>query len=732
MHEQVAAAALEGAAANVWLVPLLPFLAFLVISLVTRPWGRVSAGVSILALTGSLVVSAQVFLQRVTGGGPPMQHAWPWITVAPGQPLGAIQVGLLVDNLSALMLLMVCFVGLCIQVYSTAYIQTEIGHFPTQGSASMSRFFGYLSLFCFSMLGLVLSHNLLQIYIFWELVGVCSYLLIGFWYFKHSAAEACKKAFVVTRFGDLGFLMGILMLGVALKGFDFVGLSQQFSLGLPSGLTAGFVAVAAVLIFCGAVGKSAQFPLQVWLPDAMEGPTPVSALIHAATMVAAGVYLVARIFPVFHPAGHPGEAAMVVAWIGAATALMAATIAVVQNDIKRVLAYSTISQLGFMMAALGVGAYTAGSFHLITHAFFKALLFLGSGAVIVACHSNDMWRMGGLRKHLPFTWFAFLMGCLALAGVPPLAGFWSKDEILGFVHSAPGGMAVYVVLTCSAFLTAFYVTRMYFIAFEGPYRGQEKAPEDLCGPVPPANLAAPYPTSQALDVEPEWTEEKAAASAEPLPAACLGAGMEHLPHGHHAPHEVSPLMWGPLLVLAVFAVFLGFAGVPTAVGLGLPNYFEGFIHLPGAGHAHEFSWSPMVTSTVVALAGIALAAFLFAGDAERGERRLRRLLGPLWPFLQQKWYMDHLWARLLAGTMYAGARAGAWFDAQVVDGAVFGLARFTRTCGGWMRDEHTGKVQHYALLLLLALVILAVGIGFMEPGFFTSRHFLIQMMEGGK
>ena len=476
MHEQVAAAALEGAAANVWLVPLLPFLAFLIISFLTRPWGRVSAAVSILALTGSLGVSAQVFWQRFTQDGPPMQVALPWITLAPDHPLGTIELGLLVDNLSAMMLLMVCFVGLCIQIYSTAYIQTEIAHFPTQGSASMSRFFGWMSLFTFSMLGLVLSHNLLEIYIFWELVGLCSYLLIGFWYFKHSAAEACKKAFVVTRFGDLGFLMGILMLGVALKGFDFLGLTERFAQGIPQGLTAGFVALAAVLIFCGAIGKSAQFPLQIWLPDAMEGPTPVSALIHAATMVAAGVYLVARLFPVFHPAGHAGEAALIVAWIGGVTAFLAATIAVVQNDIKRVLAYSTISQLGFMMAGLGMGAYTAGSFHLITHAFFKSLLFLGSGAVIVACHSNDLWRMGGLRRQMPFTWFAFLMGCLALAGVPPLAGFWSKDEILGYVHAAPGGMALYLLLTFSAFLTAFYVTRMYFLAFEGPYRGVEKAP----------------------------------------------------------------------------------------------------------------------------------------------------------------------------------------------------------------------------------------------------------------
>ncbi len=732
MHEQVAAAALEGAAANVWLVPLLPFLAFLILSFLTRPWGRVSAAVSILALTGSLVISAQVFWQRFTQGGPPMQVALPWIPLSPDHPLGSIELGLLVDNLSALMLLMVCFVGLCIQIYSTAYIRTEIAHFPTQGSASMSRFFGWISLFTFSMLGLVLSHNLLEMYIFWELVGLCSYLLIGFWYFKHSAAEACKKAFVVTRFGDLGFLMGILMLGVALEGFDFLGLTAKFSQGVPDGLTAGFVALATLLIFCGAIGKSAQFPLQIWLPDAMEGPTPVSALIHAATMVAAGVYLVARIFPIFHPAGHAGEAALVVAWIGGTTAFLAATVAVVQNDIKRVLAYSTISQLGFMMAGLGMGAYTAGSFHLITHAFFKSLLFLGSGAVIVACHSNDLWRMGGLRRHMPFTWFAFLMGCLALAGVPPLAGFWSKDEILGYVHSAPGGTALYLVLTFSAFLTAFYVTRMYFLAFEGPYRSAEKAPADLAGPVPPQAFPAPFPTSQALDVAPEWTEEKAMASGEDLPAACRGAGMEQVPHGGHLPHEVSPWMWAPLLVLAFFAVFLGFAGVPTGLGLGLPNYFEGFIHLSGEGHAHEFHWTPMLVSLVVALAGIALGAWLFARAPERGERRLRAALGPVWPLLAQKWYLDHLWARALAGSMYAGARASAWVEANLVDRVVLSVAQTIRNWGAWLRAEHTGKVQQYALMLLLALVLLAVGIGFVEPGFFTSRQYFLDLLEGGR
>ncbi|MBQ7567304.1 NADH-quinone oxidoreductase subunit L, partial [bacterium] len=455
---------LTGIASYVWAVPLLPFIAFIIVSFITRCWGKVSAAVSITGLLGSLVVALGVLQQRLSAPqAPPMQASFPWIDLMPGQPLGTIELGLLVDNLSAFMLAMVCFVGLCIQIYSFAYMSAEIPHFPTQGSASMSRFFGWLSLFMFSMLGLVLANNLLQTYIFWELVGLCSYLLIGFWYFKTSAAHASKKAFIVTRFGDLGLLMGILLLGISLRHFDFVTITNTLSTG-SSHIDVAMLTVAGLLIFCGAVGKSAQFPLHIWLPDAMEGPTPVSALIHAATMVAAGIYLVARIFPVFHPAGVPTSAALAVAFIGAITALLAASIATVQNDIKKVLAYSTISQLGFMMTALGIGAYTAGTFHLFTHAFFKALLFLGSGAVIVACHSNDMWHMGGLRKLLPCTWFAFLMGCLALAGIPPFAGFWSKDEILTCVSQhcdTPAGLALYIMLSLATFLTAFYVTRLY-------------------------------------------------------------------------------------------------------------------------------------------------------------------------------------------------------------------------------------------------------------------------------
>lgn len=661
----------------------------------------------------------------------PMQVDFPWIALNAKEALGSINVGLLVDNLSAAMLLMVSFVGLCIQVYSASYIDTEIKHFPTQDSSSMSRFFGWLSLFSFAMLGLVLSSNLLQIYIFWELVGVCSYLLIGFWYFKDSAAQASKKAFIVTRFGDLGFLCGILLLGLSVKEFGFLQIANLFGKGVPAELGNGLAILAAILIFCGAVGKSAQFPLHIWLPDAMEGPTPVSALIHAATMVAAGVYLVARIMPVFMAGGLPTEAGMLIAYTGAITAVFAASIAMVQNDVKRVLAYSTISQLGFMMCALGIGAFTAGSFHLLTHAFFKALLFLGSGALIVACHSNDMWHMGGLRKALPITWFTFLMGALALTGIPPFAGFWSKDEILTAVYCAPNGLPLFAILTLAAIMTAFYVTRLYFITFEGQYRGAAGAPADLEGPVPPTSYLAPQEPSEVLSYTPQWTEAKAVACAEKLSPGCMGAAMEHVSHQEQPPHEVSPLMWGPLVILALFAFGLGLVGIPTGLGLGVPNYFEHFINSE-LSHAHQFSLVPMIVSLIGALFGITAATVFYAKNAAHGERYMRFFLGPVWRWCQQKWYMDHIWAWLLANTMYLGAKIAAWVDTMLVDGAVFGLAAFTKGSGQWLSLEHNGKVQHILLVIVMSLAILAIAIGYIEPNFITSPHYWMQVFSIAK
>ncbi len=688
---------------GVGLIPLLPLLAFLIITLITLRWGRLSAAVSILAMLASLGLSAQLFLTRNSQADVVKQADFPWIDLG----WTSVKMGLLVDNLSSLMLLMVCFIALLIQIYSFSYMETEIHHFPTQGSATLSRFYAYMSLFAFSMLGLVLSTNLLQIYVFWELVGACSFLLVGFWFFKTSATAAAKKAFVVTRFADLFFLMGILMMGTKLGTFGFVELNSMVA-GNSEVWQYGYLAIAATLIFCGAIGKSAQFPLQVWLPDAMEGPTPVSALIHAATMVAAGVYLVARLFPVFDTAILAGHT---VAYIGAVTALMAATMACVQNDIKKVLAYSTISQLGYMMAALGSGAYTAGTFHLITHAFFKALLFLGSGAVIVACHSQDMWTMGGLRKKLPMTSLAFACGCLALAGIFPFAGFWSKDEILAGTHGP-----VLVMLVLAAFLTAFYVGRMFFITFLGEYRGES----ELAGPIPPANLTPPVdPSWEVFTFKPDWTEERAVTAGTGLPPACLGAHMEQHPHGHHEPKEVSPIMYGPLLILALFATFLGFVGMPW------DNNFEHFIHSPFQSE-HPFHAAMMAFSLLVALSGLFVAWTFYGKDPAAGERRLQKRLGFAWTVFQQKYYMDHLWAWLLSGSLYLGARIASWVDDNIVDGVVNFCGQVTVWAGNELRKEQSGRVQQYLLLIILAVLVLIFGLGLAEPTFLVNP-----VMQGG-
>jgi proton-translocating NADH-quinone oxidoreductase chain L len=711
--------ALEGVGRWCPLVIALPFLAFLLISFVTRRQGPISAALAIGSLGTSFLLSLAMALSR-GADAPTFEVETVWLGV--GEPVNAaIRMGLLVDNLSALTSAMVCFVATLVAIYSYSYMSTEIGHFPTQDSSSLSRFYGYLSLFVFSMLGLVFSNNLLQIYIFWELVGVCSYFLIGFWYFKESAAAANKKSFVVTKFADLFFLIGILAIGWGAGTFRFTQLDGLES--LPFALF-GSAALPLILLAGGPIGKSAQFPLQVWLPDAMEGPTPVSALIHAATMVAAGIYLVARTFGMFQLAP---QAAAFVALVGAFTALLAALIALVQNDIKKVLAYSTISQLGFMLAALGSGAYTAGLFHLFTHAFFKALLFLGAGAVIVACHNNDIWRMGGLKKSLPWTHLAFLMGCLALAGVPPFAGFWSKDEIIGGVfHShLPIGRVVFALLVITAFTTAFYVTRMYCVAFLGRYRGDD-TPNELAGPIPSPTLPAPLsPSNAALGIERDWSEAKAQPGEHP--AASLGAKMEHAPEHHGPPHEVSSLMYVPLLILAVFAVFLGFAGMPDGLlGQQHLNAFHHLIH-----HArqpeHGLDLGLMLGSIVVALAGIAASYRLYGHNPEAGERKLRSGLGVAYTLFAQKFYMDHLWAWLVAKTMYLSARGAAWVDDEGVDGVVRGTSRLTGLLGEKLRQEHTGRISHYLFMLVAALLLLCALVAVVQPDFVLSPQRLLQL-----
>ncbi|NPV91632.1 MAG: NADH-quinone oxidoreductase subunit L [Firmicutes bacterium] len=434
---------------NAWLIPLLPGLAFALIALILRRTPAVAAAVSITAIIGSFITSLLV-IKGVLVDPAVYEYGSRWFTM-PG--LNA-EMGILLDPIAAVMLLVVTLVAMMVQVYSLGYMRGDPGY-PS--------YFAYQSLFAASMLGLVLANNFLQLFVFWELVGLCSYLLIGFWFGKPEAREAAKKAFVTNRVGDFGFLLGILLLQIVFGTLNFVKLQPLVGLYESTALLTGL----ALLIFTGPIGKSAQFPLHVWLPDAMEGPTPVSALIHAATMVVAGVYLVARAFFLF--AAAP-KALLVVAYLGGFTALFAATIALTQNDIKRILAYSTLSQLGYMIMALGVGSLTAGMFHLMTHAFFKALLFLGAGSVIHALHGKqDIWEMGGLTRRMPVTTGTFIVGALALAGIFPLAGFWSKDEILS-ASLANGYTGLYIVGSLVAFLTAFYMFRLVFVAFMKPAR----------------------------------------------------------------------------------------------------------------------------------------------------------------------------------------------------------------------------------------------------------------------
>jgi len=474
---------LETSVQYAWIIAVLPFIAFALIGLFLHRWPYFSAAISILAISISFIISLLVSLTVFTSEGSYIyEAAFRWLNM-PGLK---VDMGILVDGLTAVMLIVVTMVALLVQIYSLGYMH---------GDPGFASYYAYQSVFAGSMLGLVLANNFGQIFVFWELVGLASYLLIGFWFGRNSAKQAAKKAFITNRVGDFGFLLSILFLQILFGTLNFQGLAGEIA-----GYTNSAVLIAiSLLMLAGPIGKSAQFPLHVWLPDAMEGPTPVSALIHAATMVAAGVYLIARAYFIF---SSTPEALMAIAIVGGFTALFAATIAIVQNDIKRILAYSTLSQLGYMVMAMGVGAMTAGMFHLMTHAFFKSLLFLGAGSVIHALHDEqDIWKMGRLSKKMPITTWTFVIGALALSGIFPLSGFWSKDEILLGTY-ASGHIGLYILGTIVAFLTAFYMFRLIFVAFFGSNEGGEKA------------------------------------------------------------HESSPVMTVPLLILAVMAVIAGFVGSP--------------------------------------------------------------------------------------------------------------------------------------------------------------------------
>ena len=614
---------------HAWIIPLLPLVAFVLITF----WGNRLPGrgafVSIAAIVLAAAAGLRVLAEVAGGARADVTYTWAVLGTGP------LRVGFLVDPLSAVMLAMVGVVASLITIYSLGYMQ---------GDPRYSRFFAYFSLFQFSMLFLVLADNFLFTYMGWELVGLCSYLLIGFWFERPPAARAALKAFITTRVGDFSMMLGILLLFVHLGTLRF----DEIFHGIEAGQFGGpMVTVAAILVFGGAVGKSAQVPLHVWLPDAMEGPTPVSALIHAATMVAAGVYLVARTYPLFFfTAGHLGLT--IVAYIGGITALAAATMGVVEDDIKRVLAYSTMSQLGYMMLGLGVLGYTAGMFHLITHAFFKALLFLGAGSVIHAVATNDMKRMGGLAAALPVTFWTFLAGTLALTGIPPFAGFFSKDAILlaAFAHDK----ALWLVGIVGAFLTSLYMGRLCWYTFLGSRGG-----------------------SQAGEHGPQ--------------AASL--------------HESPPIMTVPLVILAVFAVLLGWVGSEA-----LGNPFGRFIHFPRV--------APPVENTEVLIVsiGVAVAGWLAAGVVYVWQLvppdQLKSRFRWLYTLLVHKYYVDALygWVFLTLGggvVRFAGA-----FDRYVVDGLVTLVGWLTRQMGLGLRYVQTGREETYLLLVFLSVVVIVL------------------------
>ncbi|MEX1130024.1 MAG: NADH-quinone oxidoreductase subunit L, partial [Vicinamibacterales bacterium] len=637
-----------------------PFLGFVVNAFFGRRLSKsLSGGIACAAVIASFGVSVAAVWGVVSTHEPLEQVAFTWMSS--GEL--SIPFGFRLDNLSALMILVVTGIGSLIHIYSTGYMHEE-------SDSEYARYFSYLNLFAAFMLVLVLGASFPVLFVGWEGVGLCSYLLIGFWHKKPSAADAGKKAFIVNRIGDFGFILGMLLLFVTFGTLDFQGVAAAASAYAPETAGIGVITAATLLLFLGATGKSAQIPLFTWLPDAMEGPTPVSALIHAATMVTAGVYLIGRTAVLFTLA--PTTLAVVAA-IGTATALMAGTIGLVQNDIKRVLAYSTVSQLGYMFLAMGVGAYAAGIFHLYTHAFFKALLFLGSGAVIHAlAGEQDLRNMGGLRKHLPITYWTFLVGALAIAGFPFLSGFFSKDEILWrtFTAHEPGfHTLLYVIALITALLTATYMFRLVFLAFHGP---------------------------------------------STRPAASLGAG-DH-GHGGHL-HDAPPSMAFALIVLAIGSVVAGYIGVPHA--LGGSNWIETFLHpaflAPGADHAaaavvHGDAATEIMLmglSVGIALAGIGIAAYFWLWNPGVADAWSKRF-GGLYRLLSNKYYVDELYDAAIVQPIKIVSTSGLWkgVDAGVIDMSVNGVGLGVRGSSSWLRRLQTGSIRAYAASLFLGAVLI--------------------------
>ena len=620
---------------------LAPIGAFLVLAIVAplRRAGRPGAYFSILGAAGSLSAAVVAWLRHDEGA---TRLVWDWL---PGQGRPLATIGVLVDETSTVMLVLVALVAFLVQLYSLSYLSDE----PPQG---LGRYYTYQSLFAFSMMGLVLAPNLVQLFICWELVGLCSYLLIGYWYQKPEAARAAVKAFWTTKAGDVGLLIGIVMLWKLAGTFD---LGELRAMATGNELPLAGLSIITFCIYLGAMGKSAQFPLHVWLPDAMEGPTPVSALIHAATMVTAGVYLLHRTSWLF---ALTPDVLMIVAWIGAFTALLAAVLACVQDDIKRVLAYSTVSQLGYMMAAIGAGFSTAGFFHLLTHGLFKALLFLGAGAVIHAVGSNDLSRMGGLARRMPQTAIVFIIGTLSLAGIPLFAGFLSKEEILGSVW-AGGLVGPFALLMLVAFLTAFYMFRVVFLAFFG---------------TPPA-----------------------AASAHGATAPTQAGQHESAHHGAHEHDPPAPMLL-PLWILALLSLAVGLYS--TFIGPGLVAAPEG-----AAEHAAPIWLTPAAVG--VAVAGIALAWLTYQRRTINAAS-LASMFGPIRHAALATFWIDDFFEGVLAAGTLAFSRLVGWVDRYIVDGVLNVVSVWTVTTGDEMRTIQTGRAQDYVYCLAVGLLLLLV------------------------
>ena len=682
-----------------WLIPVLPLLGAMLVGLglisinqVTNRLRQLNAVVIISLMGASMVLSSALLWSQIQGHAPYLQTL-EWAAAGNFH----LTMGYTIDHLTALMLVIVTTVAVLVMIYTDGYMAHDPGYV---------RFYAYLSLFGSSMLGLVVSPNLVQVYIFWELVGMCSYLLVGFWYDRKAAADACQKAFVTNRVGDFGLLLGILGLFWATGSFDFMVMGDRLSNLVETGSISNFLAIVlAILVFLGPVAKSAQFPLHVWLPDAMEGPTPISALIHAATMVAAGVFLIARMYPVFE---NVPAAMNVIAYTGAFTAFLGATIAITQNDIKKGLAYSTISQLGYMVMAMGVGAYSAGLFHLMTHAYFKAMLFLGSGSVIhgmeaVVGHdpvlAQDMRLMGGLRKYMPVTSFTFLIGCLAIAGIPPFAGFWSKDEILGAAFAA--NPFLWFIGWVTAGITAFYMFRMYFSTFEGKFRGNDEKIK-----VKLKNAAAALAQrSDTAELTPNFG-----------PGAMKKGELSSHSHDSHShePHESPWTMSLPLVVLAVPSMLIGLVGTPYA------NYFEQFIFPPSETLAevmekaaefdpHEF-YVMAGSSVAVSVVGITLAVLMYLAR-KIDPSAIASKIQPLYDLSLNKWYFDDIYHRVFVLGLRRVARQVMEVDFRVVDGAVNLTGFFTLVSGEGLKYLETGRVQFYALIVFGAVLGLVIVFG---------------------